>query len=291
MVEIPVFGPKQQFVFPPKDDGIFAYKYSNKFFEYVGQWKNGQKHGKGTFYLGQSSYYEGDFFEGEMTGKGKRIFANGSTYEGEFLDGEFHGKGFFQNPNSCEKFEGYWKNNHYDGEGILTMVDGTKYVGSFVNHQRHGRGKYTDIEGNKYDGDWKFGVIDGKGKMDYANGNYYEGSFVHGLREGTGTMKWAETGLSVTGVWVKDEVIYHPVELILSDLPDFTPGTSLPEIPVTIQGGDGEDGRVLQYTIEIGRIDQAAANKLKNVKPKKQENVPHEPQFFLSSIQQLKKLL
>lgn len=277
--DLPHHGPKCQFVFPPKKDGLAIYEYPNSFFKYIGEWKNGKKHGKGKLMIGQNSYYEGDFLEGEISGSGDRYFPNGSHYHGSFLNGEFNGKGEFTNANG-EKYVGEFKDNRRNGEGVLTYADGTTYTGSFLNHKRDGHGDYTDIEGNHYNGEWKENRIEGKGLMEYSNGDIYEGSFLDGKKAGKGTIKWASTGLQYTGDWSNDTNAYNPTEIAVSDLPPITPGTSLSGIVISIVGGDGECGRKLRITIEIGRVDPNASLK-KTTKTKKQEPIEHVPKFLV----------
>ena len=59
---------------------------------YVGQWKAGQRDGKGQFTVDGELCYEGDYVNGKMHGEGKRYGANGCCYTGEFRDDQMHGK-------------------------------------------------------------------------------------------------------------------------------------------------------------------------------------------------------
>ena len=51
---------------------------------YVGYWKNGLRHGKGTFYYSNGSKYEGDWFENFKHGTGIFTFEDGTEYSGPF---------------------------------------------------------------------------------------------------------------------------------------------------------------------------------------------------------------
>ena len=277
---IPIYGPREKFVHPPKKDGLAQYNYANPLFTYIGDWKNGKKNGKGKLMIGKNSYYEGDFVNGEINGKGKRVFANGSEYEGDFVLGEFCGEGKYSDKTTGEVYVGHWDSNKRNGEGVLTFADGTTYEGSFVNHKRNGFGKYTSSSGDCYEGQWVDNKIEGKGKMAYSNGDVYEGDFVDGKKHGHGTITWKNSGLSFTGEWKDDDCLYNPTKFIISELPPFTPGQSLNDIFVRIEGGDGESGRKIQLQIEIGRIDPNAVQK-KTAKPKKNEVINTEPKFFV----------
>ena len=66
---------------------------------YSGNWKNGKKHGKGTYvyYDTQSRVfklfqYTGEFYEGKII-EGKWILSNKTTYEGHFKHNQPNGAG------------------------------------------------------------------------------------------------------------------------------------------------------------------------------------------------------
>ena len=76
--------------------------------DYVGECKDGKKHGKGTeTYRGNK--YVGEFKNGEHHGQGTLTFPNGEIYVGGFKDGLFHGK------------------------GTITLKDGTETIAIFKN--------------------------------------------------------------------------------------------------------------------------------------------------------------
>jgi len=81
--------------------------------KYVGEWKDGKRHGQGTY-----------------------TFANGDKYVGEWKDSLAHGQGTFTYADGSEKEEGIWKDGEYahsiasvtnnltgntyrDGDGVL----------------------------------------------------------------------------------------------------------------------------------------------------------------------------
>jgi hypothetical protein len=49
----------------------------------VGQYLNGQKSGRGTFYFLNTDRYEGNWREERFDGQGVYHFANGDRYEGQ----------------------------------------------------------------------------------------------------------------------------------------------------------------------------------------------------------------
>jgi hypothetical protein len=160
-----------------------------------------------------------------------------------------------------EIYDGDWKDNRRQGEGVLRLADGTVYRGHFENHKRNGHGEYAWSDGRSYVGEWQDNRIQGRGTMTYANGDAYSGDFVDGKRHGQGRMQWAATNLTFAGEWADDESEYHPTGLEVVELPPITPGTLLSGIVIGIVGGQGESGRMLHGVIEIGRFDPSGTQK------------------------------
>ena len=74
-----------------------------------------------------------------------------------------------------DAFEGSWRGDVPDGQGVINFVTGGKYSGRMANGQRHGRGTYR-----------------------FANGDVYDGEHSHDMREGRGTYTVAANGGSWT---------------------------------------------------------------------------------------------
>jgi len=86
---------------------------------YVGSFKNGVPHGKGTYTYSDGATYVGEFINGKESGKGIfNCWVHGATYKGDFYNGKKHGYGIYNYPN------------------------GDTYVGEWLNGMRHGKGKY-----------------------------------------------------------------------------------------------------------------------------------------------------
>ena len=89
---------------------------------YLGEFKNGKKHGKAIDYPKDGDIiYEGDFIDGLYDGKGKLIDIsnNRDYYIGEFLHGKKHGKGKQYDKNGKLIFDGEYLN----GEKIEEKKD------------------------------------------------------------------------------------------------------------------------------------------------------------------------
>ena len=61
---------------------------------YLGEWLNNKKHGKGyEYYKNGNIKYKGEFFNDKYEGNGKYYFENGNYYEGNWKNGKMNGKG------------------------------------------------------------------------------------------------------------------------------------------------------------------------------------------------------
>ena len=116
---------------------------------YIGQWKNGKKHGKGIIYYKDGTImYEGDFINDKKEGNGKFIWKNGKYYIGEWKNNKKNGKGkdYFSNGNIL--YEGDYINGKLDGNGKLILNIGDYYIGQFKNGKRNGKGIIYYKNGN-----------------------------------------------------------------------------------------------------------------------------------------------
>jgi S1-C subfamily serine protease len=68
--------------------GTFTYVSGN---QYVGEWRNDKQHGRGTHTLADGSKYVGQFRDGQKHGIGTYTFANGSVNRGRWTNDEFLG--------------------------------------------------------------------------------------------------------------------------------------------------------------------------------------------------------
>jgi len=59
---------------------------------YMGEWKDGKKHGQGTITYGKGKWegekYVGKFKDGKNNGQGTYTWSDGRKYEGEWKDGK-----------------------------------------------------------------------------------------------------------------------------------------------------------------------------------------------------------
>jgi hypothetical protein len=60
---------------------------------YKGEWKAGNKEGRGTYWFADGGVYEGEYKQDLKDGRGVFRWADGAIYEGEWKEGRQDGKG------------------------------------------------------------------------------------------------------------------------------------------------------------------------------------------------------
>ena len=115
-------------------------------YKYVGEFKNGKilegiaTYPGGTKYLGQ-------FKDDEPHGRGTFLYSNGTKYYGEWKNGKNHGNGT-KMWNDGRKYVGEFKDDKPHGQGTFTYVDGNTFTGKFVAGSEHGKGHCTNQDGS-----------------------------------------------------------------------------------------------------------------------------------------------
>lgn len=81
--------------------------------------------------------YEGEYVNGVKEGKGTFWYPDGSKYEGEWKSGIRNGMGKYTYPNG-DWYDGSWKSNLKDGNGIYYhSQNDVKYKGLFESRKTH----------------------------------------------------------------------------------------------------------------------------------------------------------
>tara|TARA_B100000959_G_scaffold267901_1_gene311946 strand:- start:3345 stop:5186 length:1842 start_codon:yes stop_codon:yes gene_type:complete len=150
--------------------------------KYVGEWKDGLKHGQGTRTSPDGGKYAGGWKNGQFHGKGIETRADGSIYAGEWVDGKIQGYGTLTFPNG-DRFEGKFIDGEIDNKGIFYYPDGRKYEGDLKDGIFHGLGKQTYPDGNKYTGGWKEGKFHGEGTITSSDGSKYKSHWKDGIEQ------------------------------------------------------------------------------------------------------------
>ena len=172
--------------------------------EYVGQWKNNLRHGRGQqVFVSQAA----DGSNG--AGGGLSPTEEQSVYVGSWQDDLMHGRGslyiesrqvklttmFARGKANTEikgkgRLEDYGQQSVYSGDlSSLTILNG---VGQLVYH-----------DGSSYQGTFVNGLPEGLGRKIESDGSVHIGYYVRGQRYGKGMSVTAD-GVVEKGVWVKD---------------------------------------------------------------------------------------
>ena len=85
--------------------------------------------------------YVGEKKDGKRHGQGTLTFSDGSSYEGEYRNDKRHGQGTSTKPNG-DKYVGEFKDGKQDGQGTYTHSDGKKYVGEWKDGYKTGQGTF-----------------------------------------------------------------------------------------------------------------------------------------------------
>jgi len=77
---------------------------------YAGEFKNGVRHGRGTYVHSSGDRYEGEFKNGKRNGTGTYRYTSGEIYQGEFKDDRKNGHGVCIYADGT-KVKGLWQND------------------------------------------------------------------------------------------------------------------------------------------------------------------------------------
>ncbi len=114
--------------------------------------------------------------------------------------------GYGEQETAQGRYEGYFQNGLYHGQGRYEATDGWSYDGQWEAGYYHGQGLLTYADGSTYDGQWEKGLQHGWGRMDYADGSWYEGSWDSGSIHGQGTFVDAQ-GQRWEGQWNQGDYV------------------------------------------------------------------------------------
>ena len=177
-----------------ENDMVQIYRFSNGDM-YIGRLLDGKLIGIGSYIFQHSedddssinTEYIGNFVNGVREGRGSFTFSNGNEYIGNFKANKSDGIGRIKY-NNGDEYLGNWIEGRKEGLGIYTWSDGYIYIGDFKDGKMDGNGSCFNSKGELiYDGEWKLGQIHGKGKYIWNRNKWYEGDFQQGEKHGEGT--------------------------------------------------------------------------------------------------------
>ena len=165
-----------------------------------------------TINIENEGRYIGEIKNGLRHGKGKMIYNNGNIYEGNWLNDLFDGKGNYLHKKYGQNISGDWENG-YLIRGQIIFFKGVmgeeKYIGevlySFFGYPvPHGMGAYFYMNGDKYVGEFVDYKKEGKGTFTWANGDSYCGFWQDDEYHGNGILN--KDGVIKEGNWINGEL-------------------------------------------------------------------------------------
>jgi len=232
-------------------DVVFPNKEALKLYQEYGQLDvDAIQSAVGTQVFANDARYEGDFQRGKFNGSGRFIHANGDMYEGEFVDNVAQGFGKFKSADESIVYEGFFQNDHPEGQGVRVMNGKEHYAGVFVQGKKNGQGDqhqegvyfykggfkndtydgegeyvYEDGTGRRYKGHWDNGKMHGQGSYTFENGDIYQGEYVHGQKHGHGKLTMNEKGIIYEGGWANGKQHGEGRLYATADLKEIISGT------------------------------------------------------------------
>ncbi|KAL4147140.1 hypothetical protein PRNP1_010896 [Phytophthora ramorum] len=160
--------------------------------EYVGEWKDGQRHGYGIERLDNGELFEGYWAHDHHNGPGELVLADGSRFDGFFRRGLWHGSGIRTLANG-DRISGDFHDGFLDGPGAVEYADGSHYAGAMWHTRRHGHGALVFPNGDRYEGPFEDDEMHG------------EGTFISRSASGEGTLGGKSEPLERLGRWEHGE--------------------------------------------------------------------------------------
>lgn len=177
---------------------------------YIGEYRDGRKHGKGvltttirSLYTGEpvgQKVYEGDFANGIPNGRGTIKDYKGDVYEGQITHYEPNGKGIIKFVNGII-YEGDFIKGVRTGKAVIKWPNGVSYEGDVLSGNRHGFGKTTFPNGDVHEGEYRDDNFNGQGIFKWSDGRVYEGIFIKGVFHGHGSLRNQDGSIIKNGEW------------------------------------------------------------------------------------------
>jgi hypothetical protein len=128
---------------------------------------------------GESSDQKGEFQQIRLS--------DDTIYIGNLVHGKKTGKGIIKKITGEIVYEGDFKDDLFEGNGMLYLDEGLTFTGQFSKGMKHGRGFLFSADRTyKYTGNWEDDLKCGDGTETYPDGSVYIGNFRLGKKDGKG---------------------------------------------------------------------------------------------------------
>lgn len=168
---------------------------------YIGDMQNSMRHGFGyrSYGTDRTVYYFGNYENDQKKGMG-RLWnqpKNKVTFEGLWDKDKKNGQGWLERNEG--QYIGNFVDDHLEGKGKMSWVNGDEYEGDFFRDHRHGIGLMKYKNGDTYRGEFRNGKIHGKGIYTWKNGEVYDGGFTDGNMDGNGRINYSGINVMAMG--------------------------------------------------------------------------------------------
>ena len=172
--------------------------------EYIGQWKDGKRHGYGRWKLANGAEFVGDWQDDERKGRAVYIFVNRARYAIEWTGDEPQTNGPWAWSDGG-KYVGLHDDREH-GHGTVMYNDGGTYVGGYNHGDKQGIGTFVYPSGGIYFGDWFEGKPSGLGRFILPDGGVFCGEWKDGMPNGQGRLTNPDTSIK-EGLWSNGQFV------------------------------------------------------------------------------------
>ena len=155
---------------------------------FYGKWEQDELK-YGVIYYKNNTKYIGDIKNYKRDGKGKYI-SEEETYEGDWKEDHKEGEGLLQYKDGLE-YKGHFEKDKFNGKGEMKWPDGTYYSGYFLDNMFHGEGFLKGSNNHIYHGNFSKGLYNGAGEFEWTKGvesMKYKGNYLSGQKDGKGEL-------------------------------------------------------------------------------------------------------
>ncbi len=165
---------------------------------YVGQMREGRRHGYGVMTTGNGYRYEGEWRNDGAEGLGVSVTRDGDRYEGDWSGGQRE-RGVYLWPTG-QRYEGDYQRSKRTGLGIMTSKSGWRTEARWNDGEIDGMAVTYNDSGQRYEGSMRDGQYDGPGVYTWPDGQRFEGVYKDDKRNGYGILYLAN-GTRRSGLW------------------------------------------------------------------------------------------